>query len=187
MTTTEQAKNPRFGKPRRHIAPINLGLISSLREQGYSYKEIGQTQDRCASHIQKILAPNSELRAIIIAQHNYQCGECGAYLGTNGHIHHLNPKIGNEITNLAYLCTSCHSKWHKANDLSPIEKAIERGTEITVNGGLTPIQAADKLGCPETTIHYWLKHGKLDSISLMGIQYIPKSQIERIKHGKQES
>ncbi len=48
-------------------------------------------------------------------------------------------------------------------------------------GGMTITEAAKELKVSRPTIHYWLKHGKLDSISLMGIQYIPKTQVERLK------
>ncbi len=50
-----------------------------------------------------------------------------------------------------------------------------------MENGLTITQAAQELKVSRPTIHYWLKQRKLDSISLMSIQYIPKTQVERLK------
>ncbi len=51
-----------------------------------------------------------------------------------------------------------------------------------MENGLTITQAAQELRVSRPTIHYWIKHAKLDSISLMGIQYIPKTQVERLRN-----
>jgi len=63
------------------------------------------------------------------------------------------------------------------------------GVTIKVNtGDLVSVQdAAKKLGRPRVTIYRWIDAGKIISIKLGGILFIPKSEVERLNKKNQQT
>lgn len=70
---------------------------------------------------------SNELKAFIKDRDNYICQICSrdVYRSRHGHIHHINGnKADNNLDNLILLCSSCHSKIHAGDKLSPVLQAF---------------------------------------------------------------
>jgi len=52
---------------------------------------------------------------------------------------------------------------------------------VTTTDLMSVQQVADALNKPRVTIYRWTKNGRMASIKLGGILYIPKSELERLK------
>ena len=53
---------------------------------------------------------------------------------------------------------------------------------VTTDDLLSVQDAAKMLGRPRLTIYRWISAGKITSIKLGGILYIPKSEVEKLKY-----
>jgi len=56
-----------------------------------------------------------------------------------------------------------------------------REIRVTTSDLVSVQDAAKELGRPRLTIYRWIDAGKIISIRLGGIKFIPKSEVERLK------
>src|ERR1017187_4379275 len=100
--------------------PTKQGMLEqalALRLQGLSYAEIGRQMGVSRQRVQQLTSPSPSVRRFVGYRALWKCQACGTKLGTCGHVHHTGctgktPDNYNEIENLQYLCTSCHTTVH---------------------------------------------------------------------------
>jgi len=56
---------------------------------------------------------------------------------------------------------------------------------VELKGLFLVSQAADLLGVHRTTLHRWLRAGKIQTILIAGQRLIPESEIERLKNERE--
>ncbi len=88
--------------------------MRSFRRDGLSYSEIAKKFGISRQRIHQILSPPRELIKSIKSRSGSKCENCGISQPRGGHIHHISEKIENRnnMSNLEYLCPSCHRIKH---------------------------------------------------------------------------
>jgi len=56
--------------------------------------------------------------------------------------------------------------------------------KVTTGDLVSVAKAAEELGRPRITLYRWVEKGKILSVRLGGILFIPKSELERLKNEK---
>lgn len=89
-----------------------------LRLGGMTYAEIARALKVSKQRIHQRIAPPQVIRIQILKRSNFLCTNCGIFIGTSGHVHHIKTKgleleKYNDLENLVGLCISCHRKAHR--------------------------------------------------------------------------
>src|ERR1039458_1521969 len=94
----------------------NISTAIKLRLQGMTYAQIGKTLKVSRQRAGQLAQASKETRDEVRERANGICELCKTRV-KRGHVHHLKssgitPKEFNNLSNLQFLCISCHIKIH---------------------------------------------------------------------------
>lgn len=91
----------------------NRRVVTALIMEGKSYQQVADKLGVTRQRIQQLNKPAKETLARLVERANGKCENCGEVL-TSGHAHHISNNVSyelyQELSNLLYLCISCHLK-----------------------------------------------------------------------------
>lgn len=98
--------------------------------KGLTYGEIGMELGVSRQRAQQMIRPTTAIYNLVRARANESCESCGVKLG-NGHVHHKTtdgktPEDFNDVSNLMYLCASCHGRKHDVLSVKSGRKSFRR-------------------------------------------------------------
>jgi DNA-directed RNA polymerase subunit RPC12/RpoP len=91
---------------------LDKNKILTLIFNGKSYKEIADTFGVSPQRIQQLNKPDPSTITQLKSRANNRCEYCGLFI-EHGHVHHIHERdldTYHDLSNLKYLCVSCHTR-----------------------------------------------------------------------------
>lgn len=97
----------------------DIDAMIQLKLKGLSYREIAKQAGVSRQRIHQLLSPPSAIGLAVQQRAQLKCEHCQIRL-LGGHIHHKGGQDGtwNDLSQLEYLCLSCHRIAHQMNKIA---------------------------------------------------------------------
>mgnify|MGYP001581133046 CR=1 FL=1 len=95
----------------------NMGRseLLQLRLDGMTYAAIAVKAGISRQRVQQLLRPPTPIYNMVKRQSESRCAQCGI-LVRDGHVHHITSTNGDtydDLSNLLYVCPTCHRSFHE--------------------------------------------------------------------------
>lgn len=104
-----------FGNLKGKHKPEDYAKAIELRLKGLTYREIGVLMGFSRQRAQQLTLPPKGMYMIVKKRAEGRCEDCKVPID-HGQLHHIKKQENyNDLSNLAYLCCSCHKIRHVRN------------------------------------------------------------------------
>jgi DNA-directed RNA polymerase subunit RPC12/RpoP len=106
----------------RYLQNSRRQAVIAMRLEGRTYQEIGDIMGVSRQRVEQLASPPVDTLEELISRSGAKCQDCGIFVGKSGHAHHKGKSEDSyaDISQLIYLCISCHRRAHAL----PAEKII---------------------------------------------------------------